>query len=504
MKDLTALLFIVNLFTGQCLFAQTFAKRFERFNFSPRPVATIVQTVDSGFIYAGTIDSLNHNYHISLLKVDNNGDTVWTTIITAGDSSNCQISDITMVDDSSYILTGNWEYDTPVDSSQGISLIKFDFYGNIIWNKMLVDYSNFSQGGRIIKAFDKGFLILSNSIIKIDSLGEFVWAKKYPTYGLVAEDVTLTSDSCMIMLSQYNDTLLIWKTDINGNLLWRERFPNMGYNPRIIAAENGTTILIASFGRIFKIASTGIPLWTICTDIGPGFFSNTISKSHSEDYIISGLSGYLGLNSYALLKLDSNGTLLSLRGMNSSDPYGRCILNSFDGGFVIGGAYFIDTIAGGQIYLNAIPMITKTDSLFNVGCFYSDTFSIMSYPYSYPIIHDTDLVTVAHNYQMHYPQAWTISHGCQPVDLCATTVIENPFSQKNNRISPNPTTGKFKIESLNAISEISIYNMLGNLVYHVYRAGDDVSIDLSDYPRGIYIYTLTTESTIETGKVILQ
>ncbi|MBN2776011.1 MAG: T9SS type A sorting domain-containing protein [Bacteroidales bacterium] len=77
------------------------------------------------------------------------------------------------------------------------------------------------------------------------------------------------------------------------------------------------------------------------------------------------------------------------------------------------------------------------------------------------------------------------------------------------KIYPNPNNGKFvvSVETAKGVIDISVYDVIGNLVYqedgnnttHFYR-----SIDISNQPAGQYIIRLTTVEGVFTGKTIIQ
>lgn len=70
---------------------------------------------------------------------------------------------------------------------------------------------------------------------------------------------------------------------------------------------------------------------------------------------------------------------------------------------------------------------------------------------------------------------------------------------------PNPSNGLFKFESDLLISEIKIYNSIGEVVSEKKLSSKLATIDLSGERSGVYFYQLTTENNnFKTGKIILQ
>ncbi len=84
------------------------------------------------------------------------------------------------------------------------------------------------------------------------------------------------------------------------------------------------------------------------------------------------------------------------------------------------------------------------------------------------------------------------------------------FSQNTNlyEINPNPTTGIFNIKFQNPLIgevEINLTNIFGKTsVLNFDKNQQPVSIDLSTYPKGIYLLTIKTNDKVFTEKVVLQ
>jgi photosystem II stability/assembly factor-like uncharacterized protein len=83
-----------------------------------------------------------------------------------------------------------------------------------------------------------------------------------------------------------------------------------------------------------------------------------------------------------------------------------------------------------------------------------------------------------------------------------TNVIENQATEKQFKITPNPVTNTFHIETNSAIScencQLEITNITGNSILRLssisFEAITSKSIDLSNYPAGIYFVTIRYES----------
>ena len=67
-----------------------------------------------------------------------------------------------------------------------------------------------------------------------------------------------------------------------------------------------------------------------------------------------------------------------------------------------------------------------------------------------------------------------------------TGIYEQNNSKNSLQFYPNPTNGLFFIKTEAAV-DISVYNETGKLIQHKHYLGGRHSIDLSEYPAGIYL-----------------
>jgi len=76
-----------------------------------------------------------------------------------------------------------------------------------------------------------------------------------------------------------------------------------------------------------------------------------------------------------------------------------------------------------------------------------------------------------------------------------------------NTVFPNPSTGIFTIAGTrNLVSEIEVYNVMGERIYQEIRQpADDKVINLTKQPNGVYFYRVLTESgsMAGSGKIIV-
>ena len=86
-----------------------------------------------------------------------------------------------------------------------------------------------------------------------------------------------------------------------------------------------------------------------------------------------------------------------------------------------------------------------------------------------------------------------------------TGIINNEQLIINNlSISPNPTSGKFRISSSGKVETIEVYNVLGEIVYFENQDSriKNQDIDISNEPAGIYFVRIRTQDHIVVKKLV--
>jgi hypothetical protein len=89
-------------------------------------------------------------------------------------------------------------------------------------------------------------------------------------------------------------------------------------------------------------------------------------------------------------------------------------------------------------------------------------------------------------------------------DAITTGIAES--TKQESLIYPNPSNGKFTIRSNNAISEVEIYNITGERVFTDFNFSNrgSKSVDLSNFPKGIYLMKIYIGTKITTKKIVVQ
>jgi hypothetical protein len=199
--------------------------------------SSIQETIDGNYVIAGWTESFGAGgYDVYLLKLDINGDTIWTrTYGGSGDDSGIVVQ---QTDDGGYIILANTESFGVVSRSP--YLIRVDSIGDTIWTRVyedtkgivVADIQNAMNGEYVIVGSRKwNGIDWDVFLLKINAYGDSIWSK---TYGGTEDDlghsVKKTVDGGYIIAGRTKsygtggtDAYLI-KVDSLGDTIWTSAF----------------------------------------------------------------------------------------------------------------------------------------------------------------------------------------------------------------------------------------------------------------------------------------
>ncbi len=425
------------------------------------------QTTDKGYIIIGYFDA-NSAPNAYLIKTDSLGNGEWSGMFDGAQGGQSKGKCVLQTNDGGYIFTGYTEDNATAGS--GISLIKTDSNGILLWN-WICDAGNSNEEGHSIKQTADGGYIITGEKLSF---------------------VTLEKD--VFLLKTDNGGVLLWSrtygglNNENGNSV--EQTTDGGY---IIA---GTT---NSFGSgqndifVIKTSAIGNILWTK-TYGGTGNDSSTyIQRTTDGGYIIAGSTTSFGAGNsdVYLIKIDSVGIVTWSKTFGTNgDEYGYSAQQTIDGGYII---------TGSSGAINPDIYLIKTDANGNTHCNEGNPTTITTLP---PTIVDTALY-----YSAVYPGPSGISpplmgSGGNETTICFTSGINEIENKEEINIYPNPATNEITIETKEK-GIIKIYNVLGEMLIETKDTStSSVTIDVSGLAKGIYFMEIKTEKGIINKKII--
>lgn len=399
---------------------------------------------------------------------------------------------------------------------------KTDVLRNVYAMGTFQDTVDFDPGPSQYNLITKGIAIgYSNPfILKLDSLGNFIWAKQFEggsspisfylddschTYisGSFEETIDLDTGPGSYTLAPtttYYADAYIAKLDSTGNFLWGKQLKSTNYTfPNSIAIDSNGDVL-----------TCGMFWGTTDFDPSPATYTLT-SPFNAYNMFIS--------------KLDALGNFMWVKQLGSGLPY-----NSH--------ANIIKLDAGGRIYMSGAfegvcdfdpspssytltssgyedIFISKFDSLGNfilaerIGGTYRDYVSDICLDAA-GNIHATGGFESTTDFNpgpgIYNLTASTLNYDIFVCKFGQSFVGINEITSKNSlSIFPNPTSGQFnlKFDQPKQKTEIKIYNSLGQLILQKnISSTDKISLSISDQPSGIYFVEVTADRESYRAKVV--
>jgi uncharacterized delta-60 repeat protein len=232
---------------------------------------SVIQSSDGGYVIAGYTQSFGAGgYDMYVVKLDSNGNVVWTKTI--GGSNSDVANSIVQSSDGGYVVAG--ETLSFGASGRDIYVVKLDSSGNIVWTKTIGgswdDFANSviqsSDGGYVIAGYTQSFGAGWDDIyvVKLDSSGNVQWTK---TIGGSADDeawsIIQSSDGGYVVAGRTNSfgavykDIYVVKLDSSGNVQWTKTIGGSDWDEAwsIIQSSDGGYVVAGytySFGAVYK------------------------------------------------------------------------------------------------------------------------------------------------------------------------------------------------------------------------------------------------------------
>jgi len=298
-------------------------------------VLYLEQIPDSGYMVNALYDG-GANSKSWLLRLDANGDTLWTKTFSVGIGPTLppQQNSMASVNNVIYGLSG---YYIPPSFMPDIFFISVTGNGFLLSSKVYTTPFS-SDGGSIWKTHDGGFIMAGEIgtpsfhydiyMIRTNTYGDTLWTKSYDlSYHEVAQDIKQTNDSGFVITGYVENTATfqynigIIKTNAIGDTLWTKLYGDTIScgGSSIYQTNDGGFILTGVFaGDIYllKTDSNGDSLWSRrFGQLNTGDFSFFVRQTKDNGYIIGGQGIVNGIGGSYIIKTDSMGNVNSGTGI---------------------------------------------------------------------------------------------------------------------------------------------------------------------------------------------
>jgi len=211
------------------------------------PNSPAFQTHDGGFAVAGSLQTSSSTFDTYLYRTDSTGNFLWG--FGYGDSTTAHSKFVIETSDHGFLLSGSIQIFTQED----FMLIKTDSVGTIEWAKQYerpqldIPYSAHQTG-------DGGYLVSFNGIggtnaglylMKLFSDGTIDWVKNYPEI-FAGKYSKITKNGDIVVVGSGLGSFVLMKTDSMGNIIWDKKYSNRMSAATLDFASDSGYVMIAT------------------------------------------------------------------------------------------------------------------------------------------------------------------------------------------------------------------------------------------------------------------
>lgn len=449
---------------------------------------------------------------------------------------------------------------TLINSSQNnIFLAKYNASGNVLWAKNAGGTNWYHEAGVSTDKIGNIFITGTLLIAKYDPLGNILWTKDVGGEGqsVAADSNNNVVVAGYITLGAYNSDIFINKYDPSGNILWTKNIGGTGrkWANGISLDKDGNIVVAGGYTKTVTIGST-----TLTNSTPGGFYSDIVVLKFDSlgNFIWAKTStGSDGSDEATSVATDSNGNVIVTGSFSCSylnfgtatflanineddvfivkyDPNGNELWAKCAGGRYQDYGQSISCDASGNAviagYFKSESIIFETDTLTNKGTPTGDIF-IAKYnsdgnfvwaksaggsqeDRANSVFVDANGNIIIAGQFGSSPATFGTNildhiHGSGTSDVFIAKLdfkggLDVSFDHSDWAIYPNPSNGIFHIANRTSnVSNLEIYNVLGEKIYSLELNSNNVEIDFNKMPKGLYFITLTADNQRTIQKLVI-
>lgn len=265
----------------------------------------------------------------------------WDTVISSVNSGLGHA--ILQTPDGGYVSTGKMNLDA--------FLMKVDQNGDPLWTRSFSQPSWEEQGWSVDQTADQGFILavlsydgtVGNSdtwVIKTDSLGNEQWRRVFTEVSHNEEPfwVISCSDGGFVLAGVYDNNMWLVKLNEDSTVVWNQTY-GLGQGHCVTQTADGGFLVGGGFGSsncycgVLRVNANGIEQWRITYPCH--YFVTDIEMMPDSGYVLSTWG-----DQTHLMRINANGDTLWTRNLGLYAG-GQILDRTFDGGFIVGGSIFV-------------------------------------------------------------------------------------------------------------------------------------------------------------------
>jgi len=380
--------------------------------------------------------------------------------------------------------------------------------------RLTADCGNFS--GDLEITANKEILVWGKEgrpfVLKVDSLGDPLWAKRFIDQGSIRFLKELSNGDVLLGFDMDSYGACIARLDGDGNFIWCKSYMRPWGQMHDAVIESDSTYVITGYAgtlgqpKLFmmKIDQEGEVLWCRGYDPAPEPWYldqwSRIERTLDGNYAVLATLGQPGNGLFYrpfLMKTNPNGDTLWTRSMGA-DGYiyhTRDLLVHSDGSYMFSGVVW-GTLPDSW---TGAPFIFKVDSLGHFSC--SERVHTVQVSEIFPT--DSSFTLVSMDGATVHPAFVndTTFAPIQVYDACEVANALRPAMKRDGRVMsvrPNPNTGHFTLsfaDPLMAESYYSVYDTMGKLLFQrpLPQGKETEEVDLSRFGAGTYVVRFTSK-----------
>jgi len=328
---------------------------------------SVINAGDGGAVAVGyTYSSGAPNSDVFAVKVDDNGNTLWTRAYGSdGMDYGCGVCETA---DHCFVIAG---YTMSFGAGrEDLYLLKIDASGDTVWTRTYGGAG--PDEGRAVCSTHDGYVVVAGStdsygqgendlyLLKVDASGDTVWTRTFGSSRFDwGQSVCETQDSCYLVCGTSDSATLeldiyLVKVDPDGNLLWENRYGETGYNSpdwgMDVALVADTALVVAGYVAIEVRDPSDGCLLTVDLDGGQlgsrkwrndyYQYFNSVCATHDSGQVFVGATKIVADQSNDLLllkRLPSAGFVDILTLGGAGNDWGSSVVEAHPGFYLVAG-----------------------------------------------------------------------------------------------------------------------------------------------------------------------